>query len=103
MRRALAGLALTVAALLGGCGDDEGTPIASAESPGGGGAPAASSAAPTDPAEATKAFLTCMRDRGVEITDPPDPDDPRSAIRHELDVNRKGDDPAFQAALNVIA
>jgi hypothetical protein len=41
-----------------------------------------------------------MRERGEEIVDPPDPADPRSAIRHELDVNGKGDNMRFQASLD---
>jgi hypothetical protein len=56
---------------------------------------------PSGPPADPGAFISCVRDRGVEIVDP-EPGDRtgRSALRHELDVNGRGDDPRFQAALD---
>jgi hypothetical protein len=60
----------------------------------------APAAAPTGPASANQ-FVACMREQGVDMVDPePGDTSGRSALRHELDVNHRGDDPAFQAALD---
>jgi hypothetical protein len=104
MRRLWVGFALTLALAAGGCDEGGETPIASAAGrPSATAAPSGGAASPgpgpTDPRVAGQAFVGCMRDRGEEIVDPPDPDDPRSAIRHELDVNRKGSNMRFQASL----
>jgi hypothetical protein len=46
-------------------------------------------------------FIACMRGQGVEMVDPvPGDTSGRSALRYEIDVNGKGNDPAFQAALD---
>jgi hypothetical protein len=51
-------------------------------------------------AGAETAFIECMRAHGVEITDPiPGDTSGRSALKYELDVNGRGNDPAFQAAI----
>jgi hypothetical protein len=45
-------------------------------------------------------FIACMREQGVEMVDPiPGDNSGRSALIYEIDVNGKGSDPAFQAAL----
>jgi hypothetical protein len=46
-------------------------------------------------------FIACMRGQSVEMVDPvPGDTSGRSALRYEIDVNGKGNDPAFQAALD---
>jgi hypothetical protein len=108
MRRLWIGLAVATLMAAGGCQREEEPPVASAadgpkaapSATGGPSAAAGSPAAIADPRRAGQAFVRCVRERGQEIIDPPDPDDPRSAIRHELDVNGKGDNMDFQAALD---
>jgi hypothetical protein len=79
-------------------GDEEG--VATVD---GGGAP--TTAPPTDDILALELeFIACMRDQGVEMVDPiPGDTSGRSALIYEIDVNGKGSDPAFQAALDVCA
>jgi hypothetical protein len=86
---------LATAACTGG-GDGE---VATAD----GGAPAG--AVPAEDALARELeFIDCMRGQGVEMVDPiPGDTSGRSALRYEIDVNGKGSDPAFQAALDACA
>lgn len=104
MGRRIGAVLMLAVVFAAGCDQQGSTPIASAAGdepagPTGSAGPSASSGAITDPRQAGQAFVKCMRDRGQEIVDPPDPEDPRSAIRHELDVKGKGNDMQFQASL----
>jgi hypothetical protein len=57
-------------------------------------------AAPTVPASGHP-FVACLRDQGIDVADPePGDRSGRGVLRRELDVNHRGDDPAFQAALD---
>jgi len=97
MRRAL--VAVTAFLLLAACTTDEGDPLASA---GRGGAGTPETGETLSVLEQELEFVECMRGEGVEIVDPiPGDTSGRSAVRYEIDVNGKGSDPAFQAALEV--
>jgi hypothetical protein len=86
---------LATAACTGGGGGE----VATAD----GGAPAGTAAA-EDALALELEFIACMRGQGVEMVDPiPGDTSGRSALRYEIDVNGKGSDPAFQAALDACA
>jgi hypothetical protein len=91
-------VALVVLAAIG-CTDDGGPDLPSANNA----APAGTTAAePRSPLEHEREFIACMRGEDVDITDPiPGDTSGRSAVKHELDVNGQGSNPAFQAALEV--
>jgi hypothetical protein len=90
------GLALAALALAAGCTSaDPG--VATADD-----GPTVTTPPPTKtPLEHELEFIACMRAENIDMTDPiPGDTSGRSAVKHELDVNGQGSNPAFQAALD---